>query len=54
MKIEKFKNLNIGDTFYMVGDYGKIDQYEKLSDSYAEEIMTVSSVFLDDDLDVYI
>jgi hypothetical protein len=54
MKNKKFKDLNIGETFYMIGEYGKINQYEKISDGYAEEIMTTSTVFLEDDVQIYI
>lgn len=54
MKTKKFKELEVGDTFYKLSDYGRIDQYVKLSDGYAEQIMTVSTVFFDDEVDIYI
>ena len=54
MKTEKFKNINVGDTFYRIGDYGHINQYIKLSDGFAEEIMTVSTVFIEDYVEIYI
>lgn len=54
MKTVKFYTLFLGDTFYRVGDYGKIDQYEKTSDSYGIEILTNSSRWFDDEIDVYV
>jgi hypothetical protein len=54
MKTEKFLDLYIGQTFYRLGDYGRIDQYEKTSDSYAEQIMTASSRWFDDEELIYI
>jgi hypothetical protein len=54
MKTIKFKSVNVGDTFYIVGDYGRINQYVKLSDGFTEEIMTVSTVFIEDDVEIYI
>jgi hypothetical protein len=54
MKTKRFKDINIGETFYIIGDYGRINQYEKISDGYAEEIMTASTVFLEDDVEIYI
>jgi hypothetical protein len=54
MKTTKFKDLKVGDTFYKLSDYGRIDQYEKLNDNYAEQIMTVSTVFIEDDVEIYI
>lgn len=54
MKTEKFKNIEINSTFYMVSDYARIDMYEKLSDNYAIEIMVSSSRWFDDEMDVYV
>lgn len=54
MKTEKFKNIEINSTFYMVSDYARIDMYEKLSNNYAEQIMTASSRWFDDETDVYV
>jgi hypothetical protein len=53
MKTKKFKELNVGDTFYRIGDYGRINQFIKLSDGYAEEIMTISTIFIEDDVEIY-
>jgi hypothetical protein len=54
MKTKKFKELSIGDTFYVVSDYARIDQYEKLSDLYAEQIMTASTTCFDYDDLIYV
>lgn len=53
MKTEKFYKLPIGSTFYMISDYARIDQYEKLSENYAEQVMTASSRWFDE-IDVYV
>lgn len=54
MKTEKFYKLEIGSTFYVVSDYARIDQYEKLSDNYAEQIMTTSSKWFNDEELIYV
>ena len=54
MKTVKFKNIEINSTFYMINDYARIDMYEKLSDNYAEQILTASSRWFDDEIDVYV
>lgn len=54
MKTEKFKNIQIGSTFYMVSDYARIDMYEKISDNYATEILTNSSKWFDSEVMVYV
>ena len=54
MRKIKFKELAIKGTFYVIGDYGKIDQYEKTSLSYGLQILTNSYKAFDDDLTVYI
>lgn len=54
MKKIKFSVLEISDTFYIVGDYGRIDQYEKTSLSYGLQILTNVSVWFEDESMVYI
>jgi len=54
MKTTKFYKLNVGDTFYVISDYARIDQYEKTSDSYAEQILTTSSKWFDEEIEVYV
>ena len=54
MKTTKFYKLSIGDTFYITGNYARIVQYEKISDGYGLEILTNSSKWFDDEVDVYI
>jgi hypothetical protein len=53
IKTEKFKSIEVGSTFYLVEDYGRINQYEKTSDGFGEEIMTASSNWFDDEVTVY-
>lgn len=53
MKAIKFRELEIGQTFYKVGDYNKIEQYEKISDSCGLEVLTNSSKWFDDYSNVY-
>jgi len=54
MKTTKFKNINIGETFYVIGGYNRIDQYEKVSDSFAIEVLTNSSRWFEEDVEIYI
>lgn len=54
MKTVKFYTLFLGDTFYVISDYARIDQYVKTSDSFAEQILTASSRWFDDEIDVYV
>jgi len=54
MKTEKFKMLFLGDTFYVIGDYNRIDQYEKVSDSFGIEVLTNSSRWFEEDVEIYI
>lgn len=54
MKTTKFKMLFLGDTFYVIGDYAKIDQYEKVSDSFGIEVLTNSSRWFEEDVEIYI
>jgi len=54
MKKIKFNILEIGQTFYIIGDYAKICQYEKISDSYGVEILTNSSKWFNDEELIYI
>lgn len=54
MKKIKFSVLEISDTFYIVGDYGRIEQYEKISESYGVEVLTNSSKWFEDDVEIYI
>lgn len=53
MKKIKFKDLAIKDTFYNIGDYGKIDQYKKTSLSYGLQILTNSYKSFEDESTVY-
>lgn len=53
MKKIKFSVLEISDTFYIVGDYGRIDQYEKTSLSYGLQILTNVSKWFEDEVIVY-
>lgn len=53
MKTEKFYKLSVGDTFYITGDYARIIQYEKISDGYAEEILTASTKWFNDEDNVF-
>lgn len=54
MKTKKFKDIEVGQTFYKTSDYGRIDQYVKLSDGYAEQILTASSKWFNDEELIYI
>lgn len=50
----KFYKLSVGDTFDITGDYSRIIQFEKLSDGYAEETLTASTRWFNDEDNVYI
>lgn len=54
MKTIKFKDLAIKQTFYVIGDYGKIDQHEKTSLSYGLQVLTNSYKSFEDESTVYI
>lgn len=54
MKKVKFNMLFLGDTFYSIGDYMKIEQYEKISESFGLEILTNTSKWFEEDTEVYI
>lgn len=54
MTTVKFYKLSVGDTFYITGDYSRIIQYEKISDGYAEEMLTASTKWFNDEDNVFI
>ena len=54
MKTKKFRDIQIGEIFYKIGDYAKIDMYEKTSDSYGLEILTNSSQWFNDEDVIYV